>query len=89
MADSEIPETEAPGPETSGQDQETQAAAQERQEARVEPEREKKKPVTAGSKVEVRLQAAGDAPIMKQRNYNVRMENKIFSIDGSLNCSSG
>ena len=64
MADSEIPETEAPGPETSGQDQ-------ERQEARVEPVREKKKSAAAASKVEVRLQAAGDAPIMKQRNYNV------------------
>ena len=71
MADSEIPETEAPGPETSGQDQGTPAATQERQEARVEPEREKKKSAAAASKVEVRLQAAGDAPIMKQRNYNV------------------
>ena len=30
-----------------------------------------KKKAAVGGKVEVRLQAAGDAPIMKTRNYNV------------------
>ena len=38
--------------------------------SRVEAEPEKK-PVIKSGKVEVRLQAAGDAPIMKQKNYKV------------------
>ena len=33
---------------------------------------EKKPVATKSLKVEVRLQAAGDAPIMKQKNYKVR-----------------
>ena len=32
---------------------------------------EKKVPAVKSGKVEVRLQAAGDAPIMKQKNYKV------------------
>ena len=42
--------------------------------AKVEPEKTKEKNI---GKVEVRLQAAGDAPIMKQKNYNVRFFNAL------------
>jgi len=38
---------------------------------------EKKVPAAKSGKVEVRLQAAGDAPIMKQKNYKVDGEKKI------------
>jgi len=38
---------------------------------------EKKPVATKSLKVEVRLQAAGDAPIMKQKNYKVDGEKKI------------
>ena len=41
----------------------------EEETAKVEPEKTKEKNI---GKVEVRLQAAGDAPIMKTKNYNVR-----------------
>ena len=37
-----------------------------------EQEEKKKAPPAKSGKVEVRLQAAGDAPIMKQKNYKVR-----------------
>lgn len=41
----------------------------------VQPEPEKK--VAKTKKIEVRLQAAGDAPIMKQKNYKVDGEKQI------------
>jgi len=41
----------------------------------VEPEPEKK--VAKSQKIEIRLQAAGDAPIMKQKNYKVDGEKQI------------
>ena len=45
----------------------------------VEPEIEKKKaPPAKSGKVEVRLQAAGDAPIMKQKNYKVGCKIYLF-----------
>ena len=40
----------------------------------LEPEKKKKAPPAKSGKVEVRLQAAGDAPIMKQKNYKVSWE---------------
>jgi len=43
----------------------------------LEPEKKKKAPPAKSGKVEVRLQAAGDAPIMKQKNYKVDGEKKI------------
>ena len=46
----------------------------EEETAKVEPEKTKEKNI---GKVEVRLQAAGDAPIMKQKNYNVRFFNAL------------
>jgi len=42
----------------------------------VEPEPEKKA-VVKSQKIEIRLQAAGDAPIMKQKNYKVDGEKQI------------
>ena len=47
---------------------------EEEETAKVEPEKTKEKSI---GKVEVRLQAAGDAPIMKQKNYNVRFFNAL------------
>jgi len=48
---------------------------------KVQPEPEKKpqpQPATAKTqKIEIRLQAAGDAPIMKQKNYKVDGEKQI------------
>lgn len=50
---------------------------------KIEPEPEKKidaeeeKKVTKSGKIEVRLQAVGDAPIMKQKNYKVDGEKQI------------
>ena len=43
----------------------------------VEPEKKKAPPAKSG-KVEVRLQAAGDAPIMKQKNYKVGCKIYLF-----------
>ena len=37
-----------------------------------------KKKAAVGGKVEVRLQAAGDAPIMKTRNYNVSGASRLL-----------
>lgn len=46
-------------------------------EKQVEPEPEKKVKTTKSQKIEIRLQAAGDAPIMKQKNYKVDGEKQI------------
>ena len=52
----------------------------EEETAKVEPEKSKKKSAASVGKVEVRLQAAGDAPIMKQKNYNVRADRCFMNI---------
>ena len=55
--------------EEGGKSQEQQ---QEESTKSVPAEEKKKAPPAKSGKVEVRLQAAGDAPIMKQKNYKVR-----------------
>lgn len=64
--------------EASGSGATSQLPAEEHQESesRVEPEAEKK-PQVKSQKIEVRLQAAGDAPIMKQKNYKVDGDKQI------------
>ena len=64
MADSENTEAESLKQESkeTGQEEATKESD------KGEPD---KKKAAGGGKVEVRLQAAGDAPIMKTRNYNV------------------
>jgi len=65
--------------EASGSGATSQLPAEEHQESesRVEPEVEKK-PQVKSQKIEVRLQAAGDAPIMKQKKTIRLMEtNKL------------
>ena len=64
MADSELTESET-------LNQESKEAAREEESKESERTEPDKKKTPVGAKVEVRLQAAGDAPIMKQRNYNV------------------
>jgi len=60
--------------EEGGKSQEQQ---QEESTKSVPAEEKKKAPPAKSGKVEVRLQAAGDAPIMKQKNYKVDGEKKI------------
>ena len=70
MADSENTEAESPSQDPIREEDSKEEVV--KQSAKGEPD--KKKPGAGGGgggKVEVRLQAAGDAPIMKQRNYNV------------------
>lgn len=50
--------------------------SQPKEQPRAEAEPEKR-PVIKSGKVEVRLQAAGDAPIMKQKNYKVDGDKQI------------
>ena len=66
MADSESGETEV-------KKDNTEDTEQVKEETKAEPEKDKKK----SEKVEVRLQATGDAPIMKQKNYNVDKDKPI------------
>ncbi len=70
MADSENTEAESVR-------QESKVAVQETREP-VKGEPDKKK-TAVGAKVEVRLQAAGDAPIMKTRNYNVSESSELMA----------
>ena len=49
---------------------ESEEKSQEQEDTK--PAEKKKAPPAKSGKVEVRLQAAGDAPIMKQKNYKVR-----------------
>ena len=65
MADSETTEPESLKPES-------ETVSEKVEQPAVEPEKDKKK-----SKVEVRLQAVGDAPILKQKNFNVDREKQI------------
>ena len=73
MADSEP--TDATESLKTDTDPDTSTASDNKEEeaAKVEPEKSKKKSAATLGKVEVRLQAAGDAPIMKTKNYNVRV----------------
>ena len=48
---------------------ESEEKSQEQEDTK--PAEKKKAPPAKSGKVEVRLQAAGDAPIMKQKNYKV------------------
>ena len=77
MADSESTEGEPPRPES-------KEAVQEETREADKGESDKKK-AAVGGKVGVRLQAAGDAPIMKTRNYNVSGSFKVA--DESVNLS--
>ena len=70
MADSEASNTDTPVQDTS----EDTKVEESKDDVKVEPVKEKKK---SSAKVEVRLQAAGDAPIMKQKNYNVDRDKQI------------
>ena len=45
---------------------------------------EKKVAATKSGKVEVRLQAAGDAPIMKQKNYKVIIHHTVSCFSNSI-----
>jgi len=67
MADSDLTEPESPKP-----DSKTVSEKVEVEQPPVEPEKDKKK-----NKVEVRLQAVGDAPILKQKNFNVDRDKQI------------
>ena len=58
---------------------ESEETSREQESAQIVPPAEKKKaPPAKSGKVEVRLQAAGDAPIMKQKNYKVRETQNTF-----------
>ena len=60
--------------ESEGEKGESEEKSQEQEDTQSVPPAEKKKaPPAKSGKVEVRLQAAGDAPIMKQKNYKVRV----------------
>ena len=72
MADSENTEAESVRQESKEAVQE----AETREPVKGEPD---KKKTTVGAKVEVRLQAAGDAPIMKTRNYNVSESSELVA----------
>lgn len=68
MADSETGESEVKKDSTEPTETKIESV---KEEAKAQPEKKK------SEKVEVRLQAAGDAPIMKQKNYNVDKEKPI------------
>ena len=71
MADSENTEGEPPRPESKEAVQEETREADKGEPVEDHKGEPDKKKAAVGGKVEVRLQAAGDAPIMKTRNYNV------------------
>ena len=70
MADSENTEAES-------LKQESKEAGQEEASKESDKGEPDKKKAAVGGKVEVRLQAAGDAPIMKTRNYNVSESDQL------------
>ena len=70
MADSETGESEVKKENIEPAEAKTETVNKE-DEAKPEPEKKK------SDKVEVRLQATGDAPIMKQKNYNVDKDKPI------------
>ena len=83
MADSENTEGEPPRPESKEAVQEETREADKGEPGEADKGEPDKKKAAVGGKVEVRLQAAGDAPIMKTRNYNVsgpsRLQMNLYS----------
>jgi len=77
--DPENSENQAPGETVAETEEKVEAEVEDNSESvpekSVQPEPEKKAVKT--KKIEVRLQAAGDAPIMKQKNYKVDGEKQV------------
>lgn len=77
--DPENSENQAAGESVTETEEKVEAEVEDNSESvpekSVQPEPEKK--VAKTKKIEVRLQAAGDAPIMKQKNYKVDGEKQI------------
>lgn len=77
--DPENSENQAAGESVTETEDKVEAEVEDKSESvpekSLQPEPEKK--VAKSKKIEVRLQAAGDAPIMKQKNYKVDGEKQI------------
>lgn len=75
------PEAEQ-NPSSEGDTKPKEESVLKQKEEQATKERSSKEEKRKGGKIEIRLQATGDAPIMKQRNYSVEPGKKIGEICG-------